>query len=60
MIQYDLLQYEELPDSDDTPMDNELQILIPTLLSHSIKSSTFLAVVRTSRLVPRVEYGSIL
>uniref|UniRef100_A0A1D9G7U2 Uncharacterized protein n=1 Tax=Moorena producens (strain JHB) TaxID=1454205 RepID=A0A1D9G7U2_MOOP1 len=36
MIQYDPLQYlpsaEELPDSDDTPVDNELQILIPTLL----------------------------
>ncbi|MCL6436497.1 MAG: Uma2 family endonuclease [Leptolyngbyaceae cyanobacterium HOT.MB2.61] len=34
--QYDPLQYlptaEELPDSDDTPVDNELQILIPTLL----------------------------
>ena len=36
MVQYNPLQYlptaEELPDSDDTPVDNELQILIPTLL----------------------------
>ena len=36
MIQYNPLQYlptaEELPDSDDTPVDNELQILIPHLL----------------------------
>jgi Uma2 family endonuclease len=33
---YNPLQYlpsaEELPDSDDTPVDNELQILVPTLL----------------------------
>ena len=36
MVQYNPLHYlptaEELPDSDDTPVDNELQILIPTLL----------------------------
>ncbi len=36
MIQYNPLQYlpsaEELPDSDDTPVDNELQILVPALL----------------------------
>ncbi|HEY9598656.1 MAG TPA: Uma2 family endonuclease [Cyanophyceae cyanobacterium] len=36
MIQYNPLQYlptaEELPDSDDTPVDNELQNLIPNLL----------------------------
>jgi Uma2 family endonuclease len=36
MVQYDPLQYlptaEELPDSDDTPVDNELQNLVPTLL----------------------------
>jgi Uma2 family endonuclease len=36
MVQYNPLQYlpsaEELPDSDDTPVENELQILIPTLL----------------------------
>lgn len=36
MLKYSLLQYlpsaEELPDSDDTPVDNELQILVPTLL----------------------------
>lgn len=36
MIQYNPLQHlptaEELPDSDDTPVDNELQILIPNLL----------------------------
>jgi Uma2 family endonuclease len=36
MIQYNSLQYlptaEELPDSDDTPVDNELQNLIPNLL----------------------------
>lgn len=36
MVQYNPLQYiptaEELPDSDDTPVDNELQLLIPTLL----------------------------
>jgi Uma2 family endonuclease len=36
MIQYNPLQYlptaEELPDSDDTPVDNELQSLIPNLL----------------------------
>ncbi len=36
MVQYNPLQYlpsaEELPDSDDTPVDNELQILIPILL----------------------------
>jgi Uma2 family endonuclease len=36
MVQYDPLQYlptaEELPDSDDTPVDNELQVLIPSLL----------------------------
>ena len=36
MVQYDPLHYlptaEELPDSDDTPVDNELQILIPILL----------------------------
>ncbi|MEW5858720.1 MAG: Uma2 family endonuclease [Cyanobacteriota bacterium] len=36
MVQYNPLQHlpsaEELPDSDDTPVDNELQILIPTLL----------------------------
>lgn len=39
MIRYNPLQYlptaEELPDSDDTPVDNELQILIPILL-HAI------------------------
>ena len=42
MIQYDPLQYlpsaEELPDSDDTPVDNELQILIPTLLRAVLSS----------------------
>lgn len=36
MVQYNPLQYlptaEELPDSDDTPVDNELQIIIPILL----------------------------
>ncbi len=36
MIQYNPLQYlpsaEELPDSDGTPVDNELQILVPALL----------------------------
>jgi Uma2 family endonuclease len=36
MVQYNPLQYlpsaKELPDSDDTPVDNELQILIPILL----------------------------
>jgi Uma2 family endonuclease len=36
MVQYNPSQYlptaEELPDSDDTPVDNELQILIPILL----------------------------
>ena len=36
MVQYNPLQYlpsaEELPDSDDTPVDNELQIVIPILL----------------------------
>ena len=36
MVQYNPLQYlpsaEELPDSDDTPVDNELQNLIPNLL----------------------------
>jgi len=36
MIQYNPLQHlptaEELPDSDDTPVNNELQILIPNLL----------------------------
>ena len=36
MVKYNPLQYlpsaEELPDSDDTPVDNELQILVPTLL----------------------------
>lgn len=36
MVQYNPLQYlpsaEELPDSDDTPVDNELQILVPALL----------------------------
>ncbi len=36
MIQYNPLQYlptaEELPDSDDTPVDNELQNLVPNLL----------------------------
>jgi Uma2 family endonuclease len=36
MVQYNPLEYlptaEDLPDSDDTPVDNELQILIPTLL----------------------------
>jgi Uma2 family endonuclease len=36
MVHYNPLQYlpsaEELPDSDDTPVDNELQILIPILL----------------------------
>lgn len=36
MVQYNPLQYLpsalELPDSDDTPVDNELQILVPTLL----------------------------
>lgn len=37
MVQYNPLRYlptaEELPDSDDTPVDNELQILIPNLLT---------------------------
>lgn len=36
MVQYNALQYlpsaEELPDSDDTPVDNELQILVANLL----------------------------
>lgn len=36
MVQYNWLQYlpsaEELPDSDDTPVDNELQVLVPSLL----------------------------
>lgn len=37
MVQYNNpLQYlpssEELPDSEDTPVDNELQVLIPSLL----------------------------
>jgi Uma2 family endonuclease len=36
MVQYNPLQYlptaEELPDSDDTPVDNELQILVASLL----------------------------
>ncbi len=36
MVQYNPLQYlpssEDLPDSNDTPVDNELQILVPTLL----------------------------
>jgi len=36
MVQYNPLQYlpteEDLPDSDDTPVDNEFQILIPNLL----------------------------
>src|SRR4028119_275418 len=36
MLNYNPLQYlhtaEELPDSDDTPVDNELQNLVPTLL----------------------------
>lgn len=36
MVPYNPLQYlptaEELPDSDDTPVDNELQILVPALL----------------------------
>ena len=36
MVQYNPLQYlptaEELPDSDDTPVDNEIQNLIPNLL----------------------------
>jgi Uma2 family endonuclease len=36
MVQYNPLQYlpteEELPSSDDTPVDNELQILVPNLL----------------------------
>jgi Uma2 family endonuclease len=36
MVKYNPPQYllssEELPDSDDTPVDNELQILVPTLL----------------------------
>jgi len=36
MVQYNPLQYlpsaEDLPDSDETPVDNELQILIPILL----------------------------
>lgn len=35
VVQYNPLQYlptaEELPDSDDTPVDNELQILVPAL-----------------------------
>ena len=35
-VQYNPLQYlpssEDLPDSDDTPVDNEAQILVPTLL----------------------------
>jgi hypothetical protein len=36
MVQYNPPQYlpsaEELPDSDDTPVDNELQIPVPALL----------------------------
>ncbi len=36
MVNYNPLQNlpssDELPDSDDTPVDHELQILIPTLL----------------------------
>lgn len=36
MVKYNPLQYlpraEDLPDSDDTPVDNELQILVPNLL----------------------------
>ncbi|MBV8886063.1 MAG: Uma2 family endonuclease, partial [Chroococcidiopsidaceae cyanobacterium CP_BM_RX_35] len=36
MVQYNPLQYlpsaEELPDSDDLPVDNELQTLVPNLL----------------------------
>jgi hypothetical protein len=36
MVQYNPLQYlpssAELPDSDDTPVDNEFQNLIPNLL----------------------------
>ena len=36
MVQYNPLQYlpteEDLPDSDDTPVDNELQNLLPALL----------------------------
>ena len=36
MVHYNPLEYlpteEDLPDSDDTPVDNELQILIPDLL----------------------------
>ena len=36
MVNYELLEYlpssEELPDSDDTPVDNELQNIIPNLL----------------------------
>jgi len=37
MVQYNPPQYlpsaEELPDSDDTPVDNELQIPVPALLT---------------------------
>ena len=40
MVQYNPWQYlptaEELPDSDDTPVDNELQNLIPNLLLASL------------------------
>lgn len=40
MIQYNPLQYlpsaEELPDSDDTPVDNELQILVASLLGATL------------------------
>lgn len=36
MIQYNSMQYlppaEDLPDSNDTPVDNELQIPVPSLL----------------------------
>ncbi len=37
MVQYNnplqyLPSFEELPDSEDTPVDNELQVLIPSLL----------------------------
>ncbi|MBD3559516.1 Uma2 family endonuclease, partial [Planktothrix sp. FACHB-1355] len=40
MLKYDFQRYwpstEELPDSDDTPVDNELQDLIPSLLKATL------------------------
>ncbi|MBD2533431.1 hypothetical protein H6G97_29255 [Nostoc flagelliforme FACHB-838] len=41
MLEYNLPRYlpsaEELPDSDETPVDNELQELIPGLLAKEIE-----------------------